>query len=196
MKIKCTCGTVSMEGAIVELAMSGTYHRLEGPCYTETEPVAPDWGPLVGCAAGRFLYGPEAKEQERKLREAVLGAQQPEPTPTDEPSAHDLVIADMAARKEFGLAKYGSLLQPGNGRDNLQDLYEELLDACVYIRNEIERRNNDVGPLGDKIGRLLEIAEHGHAVYVGEAGPDPEDAAFLRNFRREFGGTAEFEPEP
>ena len=108
----------------------------------------------------------------------------------------DRVSADLLQRRIFGLAKYGSLLQPGNGRDNLQDLYEELLDACVYIRNEIERRNNDVGPLGDKIGRLLEIAEHGHAVYVGEAGPDPEDAAFLRNFRREFGGTAEFEPEP
>ena len=82
------------------------------------------------------------------------------------------------------------------GMRSFNEAVRELLDACVYIRNEIERRNNDVGPLGDKIGRLLEIAEHGHAVYVGEAGPDPEDAAFLRNFRREFGGTAEFEPEP
>ena len=80
------------------------------------------------------------EESEKAMREAILGEQQPEPTSTDEPSAHDLVIADMAARKEFGLAKYGSLLQASYGRDNLQDLYEELLDACVYIRNEIERR--------------------------------------------------------
>lgn len=105
-----------------------------------TEIQGPDGGSLLGYAGRQHRFGPEGWQQERKLREAVLGEQQPEPTPTDEPSAHDLVIADMAARKEFGLAKYGTLLQASNGRDNLQDLYEELLDACVYIRNEIERR--------------------------------------------------------
>lgn len=211
----CTCGGLEIAAGPVypSVVFAGTRHCWDGrPCYLEpAENVAPDGGELVGYAARTFQrespfwdrsgesieigqLSPE--ESEKAMREAILGEQQPEPTSTDEPSAHDLVIVDMAARKEFGLAKYGSLLQPGNGRDNLQDLYEELLDACVYIRNEIERRNNDVGPLGDKIGRLLEIAEHGHAVYVGEAGPAPEDAAFLRNFRREFGGTAEFEPEP
>ena len=57
---------------------------------------------------------------------------QPAPTPTDAPSAHDLVIADIEQRKEFGLAKYGSLLQPGNGRKSIQDAYEELLDGACY----------------------------------------------------------------
>ena len=202
----CTCGGLEIAAGPVysSVVFAGTRHCWDGrPCYLEpAENVAPDGGELVGYAARTVQresieigqLSPE--ESEKAMREAILGEQQPEPTSTDEPSAHDLVIADMAARKEFGLAKYGSLLQASNGRDNLQDLYEELLDACVYIRNEIERRNNDVGPLGDKIGRLLEIAEHGHAVYVGEAGPNPEDAAFLRFFRREFGGTAEFEPEP
>lgn len=57
-----------------------------------------------------------------------------------EPSAHDLVIADMAERKAYGLRKYGTLLQLGNGRDHLEDVYEELLDAAAYIRLELERR--------------------------------------------------------
>ena len=78
--------------------------------------------------------------EEQKLRVEHLGPQQPKPTATGEPSAHDLVIADMAKRREFGLAKYGTLLQASNGRDNLQDAYEEVLDLAVYLRNEIERR--------------------------------------------------------
>lgn len=147
----CTCGMVLGTG-VASLVIDKTRHCWDGrPCHLEpAENVAPDGDEVVGYAARMFqarskpipmsTLGPEATE--REMREAILGAQQPEPTPTDEPSAHDLVIADMAARKKFGLAKYGSLLQASNGRDNLQDLYEELLDACVYIRNEIERRKS------------------------------------------------------
>lgn len=60
------------------------------------------------------------------------------PVPNDGPSCHDLVRADLEARKEFGFNKYQSLLQPFNGRSFLQDVYEELLDAAVYIRGLIE----------------------------------------------------------
>lgn len=42
------------------------------------------------------------------------------------------VIADMEARDRLGRERYGTPLQPHNGRDVLQDLYEELLDACAY----------------------------------------------------------------
>lgn len=47
---------------------------------------------------------------------------------------HDRVAADLATRKALGLRKYGSLLQAFNGRNALLDLYEELLDAVVYLR--------------------------------------------------------------
>lgn len=43
-------------------------------------------------------------------------------------------ITDMQARKQFGLRKYGTLLQAYNGHDALRDLYEELQDAAVYAR--------------------------------------------------------------
>lgn len=52
-----------------------------------------------------------------------------------------LVLADMKQRRKDGIVKYGTPLQAGNGRDPLIDLYQELLDACVYIRQEIEERN-------------------------------------------------------
>lgn len=43
----------------------------------------------------------------------------------------------MTKRKEFGLAKYGTILQPANGRSNLRDLLDELGDALVYLKCEI-----------------------------------------------------------
>lgn len=52
-----------------------------------------------------------------------------------------LVIADMTERRRVGIARYGTPLQPGNGRDALVDAYQELLDACAYIRQVIEERD-------------------------------------------------------
>ena len=54
----------------------------------------------------------------------------------------DLIIEDWKDRKEHGIKKYGVALNPNNGRDNLKDLYEELMDACAYIKNEMREREN------------------------------------------------------
>lgn len=64
------------------------------------------------------------------------------PVPNNGPSCHDLVIADMDERKQFGLQKYNSLLQPNNGRSFLQDAYEEVLDLAVYLRGALEEERN------------------------------------------------------
>lgn len=53
-----------------------------------------------------------------------------------------LVIADMAGRDALGLRKYGRPLLPNDGRDSLQDLYEELLDAAVYIKKAMLERDS------------------------------------------------------
>ena len=66
---------------------------------------------------------------------------QPAPIPTDEVPTVDTVIADLETRKAMGIKKYGVALQPSNGRDSLQDAYEEALDLCVYLKNEIRRRS-------------------------------------------------------
>jgi hypothetical protein len=48
----------------------------------------------------------------------------------------------MQARDHAGRQKYGMPLQAHNGRDPLVDLYQELLDAVVYLRQAIEERRS------------------------------------------------------
>jgi hypothetical protein len=66
---------------------------------------------------------------------------QPKPTKNNLPHSWDLVIQDMKQRDEFGAKKYNTHLQPNNGRDTLLDVYEELLDAVVYIRTLLFERD-------------------------------------------------------
>jgi len=53
-----------------------------------------------------------------------------------------LVIADMAERRRVGIERYGTPLQPHNGRDALVDAYQEALDLAVYLRQAIEERDH------------------------------------------------------
>jgi hypothetical protein len=59
---------------------------------------------------------------------------QPKPKKNNLPHSWDLVLKDITKRDELGFKRYGTHLQPFNGRNQLQDLYEELLDAVVYLR--------------------------------------------------------------
>lgn len=74
---------------------------------------------------------------------------EPPPKHNDHPAVADVVAADIIsrglpkgmardvmARKAMGLKKYGTVLQPCNGRDNLNDLYQELVDAAKYAMTE------------------------------------------------------------
>ena len=67
-------------------------------------------------------------------------ADQPPPIPNGKPAVWGLVIADMRERDQVGRQRYGTPLQPGNGRDALVDAYQEALDHAVYLRQEIEER--------------------------------------------------------
>jgi hypothetical protein len=66
---------------------------------------------------------------------------QPQPVKNDGPCIQDLVKADIEARKSEGIRKYGTVLQPHNGRDALMDLYQEILDAANYCRQLIFERD-------------------------------------------------------
>lgn len=46
-----------------------------------------------------------------------------------------LIIKDIEARRQVGIERYGQGHRPFNGRDTLQDLYEEQLDLLVYLRS-------------------------------------------------------------
>ncbi len=64
----------------------------------------------------------------------------PPPTPNNSRPIWELVIADMHARDATGRQRYGTPLQANNGRDALQDAYEEALDLAVYLRQAIAER--------------------------------------------------------
>ena len=68
--------------------------------------------------------------------------EQPLPRKNGCPAVWDLVVADMVARDELGAKRYGTRLQPFNGRDALRDAYEESLDLCVYLRQVIYERDS------------------------------------------------------
>ena len=53
------------------------------------------------------------------------------------------VIKDMKERRAFGLQKYGKSLTANTDEDMLRHLYEELLDASVYIRTLLEQRKHN-----------------------------------------------------
>ena len=47
---------------------------------------------------------------------------------------YEELAKDIHGRAEMGKQKYGTLLKPFNGRNALTDLYQEVLDAIVYMR--------------------------------------------------------------
>lgn len=66
---------------------------------------------------------------------------QPAPRRNNSTPVWDLVIEDMSARDHVGRKRYGTPLQANNGRDALQDAYEEALDLCVYLKQAIIERD-------------------------------------------------------
>ena len=69
-----------------------------------------------------------------------LNTPQPAPKNTGERIA-PLVETDLRSRIEVGKATYGEELRAFNGRDALRDAYEEVLDAALYLRQAIYRRD-------------------------------------------------------
>ena len=74
------------------------------------------------------------------MREELVTAQV-NPVKNNLPAVWDLVMFDMRKRDAVGTFKYGTPLQPHNGRDALIDAYQEALDLCVYMRQAIYERD-------------------------------------------------------
>lgn len=102
---------------------------------------------------------------------------QPMPVPNDRPSIQSLVRTDLEDREQIGIARYGTSLQPFNGRDALRDAYEEVMDLTLYLRQAIEERNTHLPERGSD-----EEAEQSDAEPVpGEPEPD-----YLRDYRENW----------
>ena len=73
---------------------------------------------------------------------------QPDPIPNGTTPIWELVVEDMKARDQLGRKRYGTPLQAFNGRNSLQDLYEEQLDQIAYTKAKIiedEHARDEVG---------------------------------------------------
>ena len=66
---------------------------------------------------------------------------QQNPVINGKPCIQDLVKDDIEARKQVGIERYGTVLQPHNGRDTLIDAYQEALDLCNYLRQLLYERD-------------------------------------------------------
>lgn len=55
-----------------------------------------------------------------------------------------LVHDDIEARVDKGADEYGERLRTHNGRNALVDAYQEALDLCLYLRQEIEERQIEI----------------------------------------------------
>lgn len=80
--------------------------------------------------------GPQLNTEKSNPAEVV----QPMPNGTG-PDIVTLVKADLEGRAEMGKRKYGERLRACNGRDALVDAYQEALDLCVYLRQELVERH-------------------------------------------------------
>lgn len=69
--------------------------------------------------------------------------EQPPPKRNDTTPIVTLVKQDLDERMRKGVETYGMPLRAWNGRDALQDAYEEALDLCCYLRQAIAERNGD-----------------------------------------------------
>lgn len=58
----------------------------------------------------------------------------------------ELVIEDMKKRNTTGISRYGVPLLPFNGRDALQDAYEEALDLAAYLKQAMVERSSNPSP--------------------------------------------------
>jgi len=74
-----------------------------------------------------------------------MSKENPAATPQPPPTASSgdiqmLVIESIHARRRMGMEKYGTTLQPHNGRDALMDAFQEALDLACYLRQALEER--------------------------------------------------------
>lgn len=84
--------------------------------------------------------------------------EQPAPATNECEPVWDAVITDMKARDMVGRERYGTPLQPFNGRNALVDAYQEALDLVVYLRQAIiEEGNRKVPPIPHRLALEEEV---------------------------------------
>lgn len=92
---------------------------------------------------GRIILAEMQKRGYAIIKTKEITMTQPSPIPNATRPVWEYVIEDMTARDHVGRDRYGTPLQVNNGRDALQDAYEEALDMCVYLKQALLERNGE-----------------------------------------------------
>lgn len=94
----------------------------------------------VDSLIAQVAHPPEPDEHEQSL-----------PITNARPSIQGLLIADIEARTQIGIKRYGTPLQPFNGRSSTRDAFEEALDLATYLRQvEFEKVE-----LAERLGAIM-----------------------------------------
>lgn len=103
--------------------------------FTDHWPVDPDYFDAK--------YEPVAftESDDEDLRDGSREGDQQPPTVNEHPIIQELVRSDLADRLALGVKRYGTGLQPHNGRDMLKDAYDEAMDLVVYLRGVLYERD-------------------------------------------------------
>ena len=82
------------------------------------------------------------------------------------------IMRDVPPRREVGIERYGTALQPFNGRDAMRDAWEEFLDLGQYME-QLRRERED----------MLDLIED---VAIDNGGTDLQDRAqdMLKRMKR------------
>jgi hypothetical protein len=99
-----------------------------------------------------------------------------------------VVIADMRERDKLGRERYGTPLQPHNGRDTLVDLYQEQLDSVAYLANAILERGDELDSmvgLGETLWRTIAFASKTRQLIMERDGQQPFITTTLADGRPE-----------
>lgn len=100
---------------------------------------------------------------------------QPMPVPNDRRVAHDLLIEYVQSRLDLGIHRYGTGLQPFNGRDSITDSIEEGVDLLVYLitlreeRAELRALMDELRPMVGMSIRGNEIIDRLSSYFEGKA---------------------------
>lgn len=110
---------------------------------------------------------------------------EPVPIPNNSPPTWEKVIAKyhkrnhcyvniienlMLERNKIGEEKYGTVLQPNNGRDSLIDAVQECLDMIVYIENAVDEGKDRDKILENHMKSLFDMVEDLYCLWVENKG--------------------------
>lgn len=101
------------------------------------------------------------------VKKGLATVEQATPKGSGEP-IFELVISDIKERAEKGRETYGEPLKAYNGRKPLVDMYQEMLDGALYLRQYMEEQDNT---LASRLFR--ELHRLGKNVFVSGIGSDP-----------------------